>query len=180
MLSVHRLWIRPWRSELQSSGWTILAELGSRKALSLWPATLTYSWYFLSLTFLVVHLVKKVRLIRVAAFRGMFWLRGSSLKSPSSWAPVLEEPFTLPPSRISPSWLRYRAVKCSSILPKWSRFLKCTLAVILYVCHQDTSYLFITGPDVVKSVTNEDVTQEELGGAKTHTTVSGALEQPSL
>lgn len=40
---------------------------------------------------------------------------------------------------------------------------------------QDTSYLFITGPDVVKSVTNEDVTQEELGGAKTHTTVSGEL-----
>uniref|UniRef100_A0A8C5B1P6 Propionyl-CoA carboxylase beta chain, mitochondrial n=1 Tax=Gadus morhua TaxID=8049 RepID=A0A8C5B1P6_GADMO len=37
----------------------------------------------------------------------------------------------------------------------------------------DTSYLFITGPDVVKSVTNEDVTQEELGGAKTHTAVSG-------
>ncbi|XP_068607860.1 propionyl-CoA carboxylase beta chain, mitochondrial [Brachionichthys hirsutus] len=38
---------------------------------------------------------------------------------------------------------------------------------------KDTSYLFITGPDVVKSVTNEDVTQEELGGAKTHTSVSG-------
>jgi hypothetical protein len=38
---------------------------------------------------------------------------------------------------------------------------------------QDTSYLFITGPEVVKSVTNEDVTQEQLGGAKTHTTVSG-------
>merc|ERR1712025_868644 len=38
---------------------------------------------------------------------------------------------------------------------------------------EDTSYLFITGPDVVKSVTNEDVTQEELGGAKTHTTISG-------
>ncbi|KAK6325372.1 hypothetical protein J4Q44_G00047140 [Coregonus suidteri] len=34
---------------------------------------------------------------------------------------------------------------------------------------KDTSYLFITGPDVVKSVTNEDVTQEELGGAKKHT-----------
>ncbi|MEQ2192554.1 hypothetical protein XENOCAPTIV_013391, partial [Xenoophorus captivus] len=31
----------------------------------------------------------------------------------------------------------------------------------------------LQGPDVVKSVTNEDVTQEELGGAKTHTTVSG-------
>lgn len=38
---------------------------------------------------------------------------------------------------------------------------------------RDTSYLFITGPDVVKTVTNEDVTQEELGGAKTHTTISG-------
>lgn len=38
---------------------------------------------------------------------------------------------------------------------------------------RDTSFLFITGPDVVKTVTNEDVTQEELGGAKTHTTVSG-------
>jgi propionyl-CoA carboxylase beta chain len=38
---------------------------------------------------------------------------------------------------------------------------------------QETSYLFITGPDVVKAVTNEDVTQEELGGAKTHTTLSG-------
>ncbi|XP_074040600.1 propionyl-CoA carboxylase beta chain, mitochondrial [Leptinotarsa decemlineata] len=38
---------------------------------------------------------------------------------------------------------------------------------------EDTSYLFITGPDVVKSVTNEDVSQQELGGAKTHTTISG-------
>ncbi|XP_025831152.1 LOW QUALITY PROTEIN: propionyl-CoA carboxylase beta chain, mitochondrial-like [Agrilus planipennis] len=38
---------------------------------------------------------------------------------------------------------------------------------------EDTSYLFVTGPEVVKSVTNEVVTQEELGGAKTHTTVSG-------
>jgi len=38
---------------------------------------------------------------------------------------------------------------------------------------KDSSYLFITGPDVVKAVTNEDVTQEQLGGAKTHTTTSG-------
>jgi propionyl-CoA carboxylase beta chain len=36
-----------------------------------------------------------------------------------------------------------------------------------------TSYMFVTGPNVVKTVTNEDVTQEELGGAETHTTVSG-------
>ncbi|CAD6191462.1 unnamed protein product [Caenorhabditis auriculariae] len=38
---------------------------------------------------------------------------------------------------------------------------------------RDTSYLFITGPDVVKTVTNEEVTQEQLGGAKTHTVTSG-------
>ena len=38
---------------------------------------------------------------------------------------------------------------------------------------EDSSYMFVTGPDVVKTVTNEDVTKEELGGAKTHTTTSG-------
>lgn len=38
---------------------------------------------------------------------------------------------------------------------------------------RDTSYMFVTGPEVVKTVTNEDVTQEELGGAKTHTSKSG-------
>ncbi|TGZ75825.1 hypothetical protein CRM22_000168 [Opisthorchis felineus] len=42
---------------------------------------------------------------------------------------------------------------------------------------QDTSYMFITGPDVVKSVTNEDVTQDELGGAKTHCSVSGVAHR---
>ena len=42
---------------------------------------------------------------------------------------------------------------------------------------KDTSYLFITGPDVVKTVTGEEVTQEELGGAKTHTTVSGVAHK---
>ncbi|KAG8228591.1 hypothetical protein J437_LFUL009296 [Ladona fulva] len=38
---------------------------------------------------------------------------------------------------------------------------------------KDTSYLFITGPDVVKAVTKEEVTQEELGGARMHSSVSG-------
>ncbi len=33
--------------------------------------------------------------------------------------------------------------------------------------------MFVTGPNVVKTVTNEDVTQEELGGAETHTSISG-------
>jgi len=36
-----------------------------------------------------------------------------------------------------------------------------------------TSYMFVTGPDVVKTVTNEVVTKEELGGATTHNTTSG-------
>ncbi len=36
-----------------------------------------------------------------------------------------------------------------------------------------TSYMFITGPDVLKTVTHEDVTKEELGGATTHNSVSG-------
>ena len=38
---------------------------------------------------------------------------------------------------------------------------------------KDTSYMFITGPDVIKTVTHEEVTKEELGGAVTHNTVSG-------
>ncbi len=38
---------------------------------------------------------------------------------------------------------------------------------------RDTSYLFVTGPDVVKTVTHEEVTHEELGGAATHTNKSG-------
>jgi propionyl-CoA carboxylase beta chain len=38
---------------------------------------------------------------------------------------------------------------------------------------RDTSHLFITGPQVVKTVTHEDVTTEELGGADVHTKVSG-------
>ncbi len=38
---------------------------------------------------------------------------------------------------------------------------------------QDTSYMFVTGPDVIKTVTHEDVTKEELGGALTHNQKSG-------
>ena len=41
---------------------------------------------------------------------------------------------------------------------------------------RDTSYMFITGPDVVKTVTQEDVTPEELGGAKVHTTKSAVAD----
>jgi acetyl-CoA carboxylase carboxyltransferase component len=38
---------------------------------------------------------------------------------------------------------------------------------------RDTSYMFVTGPDVVKTVTHEEVTQEELGGASVHSEKSG-------
>jgi propionyl-CoA carboxylase beta chain len=41
---------------------------------------------------------------------------------------------------------------------------------------RDTSYMFVTGPDVVKTVTNEVVTAEELGGAIVHTTRSGIAD----
>src|SRR5215218_4650473 len=38
---------------------------------------------------------------------------------------------------------------------------------------EGTSYMFVTGPDVIRTVTHEDVTKEELGGAKTHNETSG-------
>jgi propionyl-CoA carboxylase beta chain len=41
---------------------------------------------------------------------------------------------------------------------------------------RDTSYMFVTGPDVVKTVTHEEVTHEELGGAVTHNTKSGVAD----
>ncbi|MGQ0664426.1 MAG: acyl-CoA carboxylase subunit beta, partial [Pseudomonadota bacterium] len=41
---------------------------------------------------------------------------------------------------------------------------------------KDSAYMFVTGPDVVKTVTQESVTHEELGGALTHTTRSGVAD----
>ncbi len=41
---------------------------------------------------------------------------------------------------------------------------------------KDTSYMFVTGPNVVKTVTHETVTAEELGGAQTHSTLSGVCD----
>jgi len=42
---------------------------------------------------------------------------------------------------------------------------------------EDTSYMFVTGPEVVKTVTHETVTAEQLGGAKTHSTRSGVCDR---
>jgi len=41
---------------------------------------------------------------------------------------------------------------------------------------EDTSYMFVTGPDVVKTVTHEEVTHEQLGGAGTHASLSGVAD----
>ena len=41
---------------------------------------------------------------------------------------------------------------------------------------RDSSYMFVTGPEVVKTVTHEEVTAEQLGGAGTHTTQSGVAD----
>ncbi len=41
---------------------------------------------------------------------------------------------------------------------------------------KDTSYMFVTGPDVVKTVTNENVTHEDLGGARVHSQKSGVVD----
>ena len=41
---------------------------------------------------------------------------------------------------------------------------------------QDSSYMFVTGPDVVKTVTHEEVTHEQLGGAVTHSSKSGVSD----
>ena len=41
---------------------------------------------------------------------------------------------------------------------------------------KDTSYMFVTGPDVVKTVTHEVISAEELGGAVTHSTISGVCD----
>ena len=46
----------------------------------------------------------------------------------------------------------------------------------IFMVH-DTSYMFVTGPDVVKTVTNETVTSEELGGASVHTTRSSIADK---
>ncbi len=45
---------------------------------------------------------------------------------------------------------------------------------------ENTSYMFVTGPNVVKTVTNEQVTAEELGGASTHSTKSGVTHLTAL
>jgi propionyl-CoA carboxylase beta chain len=75
----------------------------------------------------------------------------------------------------------YRNVQASGVIPQISLVLGAAAGGHVYspaltdfvVMVDKTSQMFITGPDVVRTVTGEDVTLEELGGARTHNTLSG-------
>ena len=74
-----------------------------------------------------------------------------------------------------------RNVMASGVVPQISCILGPCAGGAVYspaitdfnVMVKDTSYMFITGPDVIKTVTHEDVTKDELGGAMTHNSKSG-------
>jgi propionyl-CoA carboxylase beta chain len=75
----------------------------------------------------------------------------------------------------------YRNVMASGVVPQVSLIMGPCAGGAVYspaitdftVMVDEKSYMFITGPDVIKTVTGEDVTQEDLGGARTHNTKSG-------
>ncbi|WP_298248292.1 acyl-CoA carboxylase subunit beta [uncultured Christiangramia sp.] len=75
----------------------------------------------------------------------------------------------------------HRNVKASGVVPQISAIMGPCAGGAVYspamtdftLMVEDTSYMFVTGPNVVKTVTNEEVTSEELGGASTHSTKSG-------
>jgi propionyl-CoA carboxylase beta chain len=72
-------------------------------------------------------------------------------------------------------------VKASGVIPQISLIMGAAAGGHVYgpaltdfvVMVDQTSHMFITGPDVIKTVTGEEVTFEELGGARTHNTLSG-------
>lgn len=75
----------------------------------------------------------------------------------------------------------HRNVKASGVIPQISAIMGPCAGGAVYspamtdftLMVENTSYMFVTGPNVVKTVTNENVTSEELGGASTHSTKSG-------
>ena len=75
----------------------------------------------------------------------------------------------------------YRNVQASGVIPQISAIMgPCAGGAVYSPALTDfifmvegTSYMFVTGPNVVKTVTHEEVTSEELGGASTHSTKSG-------
>ena len=75
----------------------------------------------------------------------------------------------------------YRNVMASGVVPQISAVMGPCAGGAVYspamtdfiLMVENTSFMFVTGPNVVKTVTNENVTAEELGGASTHSTKSG-------
>jgi len=75
----------------------------------------------------------------------------------------------------------HRNVKASGVVPQISAIMGPCAGGAVYspaltdfiMMVENTSYMFVTGPNVVKTVTHEEVTSEELGGASTHSTKSG-------
>lgn len=75
----------------------------------------------------------------------------------------------------------WRNVQCSGVIPQISVILGPCAGGAVYspaitdfiFMAEHSSYMFVTGPDVIKTVTQEDVTKEELGGADTHAEKSG-------
>ena len=75
----------------------------------------------------------------------------------------------------------YKNVMASGVIPQISAIMGPCAGGAVYspaltdftIMVENTSYMFVTGPSVVKTVTNEEVTSEELGGASTHSTKSG-------
>ncbi len=75
----------------------------------------------------------------------------------------------------------YRNVQASGVIPQLSAMLGPCAGGAVYspaltdfiMMVEERSYMFVTGPNVVKTVTHEEVTSEELGGASTHATKSG-------
>ena len=75
----------------------------------------------------------------------------------------------------------YRNVRASGVIPQLSAIMGPCAGGAVYspamtdftIMVENTSYMFVTGPNVVKTVTNEEVSSEELGGASTHSTKSG-------
>lgn len=75
----------------------------------------------------------------------------------------------------------WRNVRASGVIPQISLVMgPCAGGAVYSPALTDflfmvegTGLMFVTGPDVVKQVTKEEITQEELGGAKVHTEISG-------
>jgi len=78
----------------------------------------------------------------------------------------------------------YRNSNCSGVIPQISAIMGPTAGGAVYspamtdwiFMVKETSYMFITGPQVIKSVTGEEITFEELGGAMTHNEKSGVAQ----